>query len=448
MPQVMEQTDSFAADFQRVAARAAAGPWAFFSDRRRRAFARFAEMGFPTTKMEEWRFTNVQPIAKTAFQLAENTGSEVTADTLASLAFGGVSSARIVFVDGRYRPDLSILRSLPKGVAVTGLAAALTGEHADLVREHLGRYADESADAFTALNTAFVEDGAFIHIGRNLKIDAPIHMLFFATDADRPLASHPRNLIIAEHGSHATVIENYVSHSQNVYFSNAVTEACVGPNAELHHYLLERESEASFNIATLRADQDRDSRFESHSVLLGGAIARNNIHLELVGENAYAMINGLYLPHRDQHMDNHMRVVHAAPNCGSRQFYRGILDDHAKAVFSGRIVVNEGAQKTDAVQHNSNLLLSNDAQIDTKPQLEIYADDVKCTHGATTGQIDEDALFYLQARGLSEEAARGMLIYAFAHESIDRMDIEAIRRPLEKLLVTRLPQMSLMDNLL
>lgn len=446
MVDVMEQQDVHGAEFERLLGRLDAA-WGYFQPARERAFARFRELGFPTTKHEEWRFTNVAPIAKGEFVPADGGGTvaAITAADVEQLSFGGISSARLVFIDGRYRADLSVARSLPRGVTAMNLAEAVRTQP-ELVRKHLGRYADTS-DAFTALNTAMLEDGAFVHIDRNVVLEAPIHLLLISTPGNsgaRPTVSHPRHLVIAESGSNATVVEHYVAPNGGVYWSNAVTEVHTAPNAELHHYLIERESVESFNIATLRVQQERDSRFESHTVLLGGRLVRNNVHVELAGENCYSVINGLYLPTETQHHDNHMRVVHAAPHCDSRQFYKGILKDQAHGVFSGRIVVREGAQKTDAKQTNRNLLLSDEAVIDTKPQLEIYADDVKCTHGATTGQIDEGALFYLMARGLPREDALGLLIYAFAHESLERMTIAPVRAALEKLLMEKLPQTRMM----
>jgi Fe-S cluster assembly protein SufD len=413
---------------------------------RETAFARFTQLGFPTTKNEEWRFTNVGPIARTNFALGAGSGSISHADIEAN-SFGGVSSARVVFVNGRFRADLSAMSQLPRGVRVLNMAQALA-ELPDLVQTHLAKLADFSADAFTALNTAFIEDGSVVHIERDTHLEEPIHLLLLATDALHPLVSHPRHLIVAEAGSSATVVEHYVSLGQGAGFSNAVTEAVVAPHADLRHYLLERENFASFNVQSLALRQDHDSKFESHSVLLGGAIVRNNITATLAGPRCLSLINGLYLPRGTQHMDNHMRVVHAAEHCDSRQFYKGILDDKSSAVFSGRIVVNPGAQKTDAKQTNRNLLLSDDAVIDTKPQLEIYADDVKCTHGATTGRLDENALFYLRSRGIPTDIARGLLIYAFAHEALERMTIEPIRRRLERLLVERLPHGKVLEQLI
>ena len=287
---------------------------------------------------------------------------------------------------------------------------------------HLGRYADTQRDPFCALNTAFIGDGAYVHVARGVVVDAPIYLLYLSTKENAPTMTHPRNLIVAEDQSQVAVIEDYASvGGESVVFSNAVTELIAGESTVAQHYLIEREHLKAFNVQTLRIQQGRSANVASHSVLLGGGLVRNNVHPVLAGEGGECLINGLFMGTGRQHLDNYMHVEHAAPHCGSRQFYNGILDGHAHGVFHGRIVVHKAAQKTDAKQTNRNLLLSDDAQIDTKPQLEIYADDVKCTHGATIGQIEENALFYLQSRGISELEARKLLLMAFAEECVDRM---------------------------
>jgi Fe-S cluster assembly protein SufD len=438
---VIEQQNVYYADFGGVQERTAADrKW--LRDLRDGGMAAFRRLGFPTTKHEEWRFTNVQPIASTPFVLADGQAAVAPGDAERA-GFGGASAARLVFVDGRYRPQLSRVRAVPEGVKVSSLGQALAAGD-PVVRQHLGRYARAEDDAFDALNTAFIEDGAFIHIGREATLDAPIHLLYISTASEQPQATHPRNLIIAEPGSSATVVENYISLTDGVYFANAVTEVVVTPNAQLHHYLLERDSEQAYSICTLRVHQDRDSQFESHTALLGGAIVRNNVHVELRGPGCHSLINGLYLPRGEQQHDNHMRIVHAAERCDSRQFYKGIINDQAKAVFSGRIIVRPEGQKTDAKQTNRNLLLSTQATANARPQLEIYADDVKCTHGATTGHLDEEALHYLRSRGIDKDTARGLLVYAFAQESLERMTVEPIRKTLERLMIERLPQSQLL----
>jgi Fe-S cluster assembly protein SufD len=303
------------------------------------------------------------------------------------------------------------------------------------VEAHLGRYLEIRRDPFSALNTAFIEDGAYIHIGKGVVLEAPIHLLFISVAHGAPTVNHPRNLMIAEENSQATFIEDYISLGQGERaLCNTATELIVGDHSVISHYMIEREHDQAFNVSTLRIQQGRSADVSSHSVLVGGAIVRNNVHPVLAGEGGECLINGLFVGSGRQHLDNYMLVEHASPHCGSRQFYNGILDGHAHGVFHGRIIVHKDAQKTDAKQTNRNLLLSDTAQIDTKPQLEIYADDVKCTHGATIGQIEENSLFYLRSRGIDEASARRLLLMAFASECLDRMKEGPARTHVESLI--------------
>jgi Fe-S cluster assembly protein SufD len=399
---------------------------------RRDAFARFCEVGFPTTHDEDWRFTNVSAIAQTAFRLTPNRRVRLSQQELEPYRVAGVA-CQLVFVNGCFARELSLPGKLPDAVKVSGLAAEISS-NAGAIEPHLGRYLDIRRDAFCALNTAFVEDGAYVHIPKGTLVEEPICLLFVSTADDAPSMSHPRNLIVAEEDSQATFVEDYVSLDGGAVFCNTVTELVAGDHTVLSHYMIEREHKEAFNISTLRIQQGRSANIASHSVLLGGALVRNNVHPVLAGEGGECLINGLFVGDGHQHLDNYMLVEHASPHCGSRQFYNGILDGHAHGVFHGRIIVHKDAQKTDAKQTNRNLLLSDDAQIDTKPQLEIYADDVKCTHGATIGQIEGDALFYLRSRGIDEESARKLLLFAFASECLDRMKQGPVRKHVEGLI--------------
>lgn len=395
------------------------------------AFARFCETGFPTTRDEDWRFTSVAAIAKTVFRPAS--AAKLTAEDVAPYRVEGVA-AQIVFVNGRFAPELSQLEALPKGLTVTGLREQIES-HPEEVAKHLGRYADVRRDPFCALNTAFIDDGAYVHVARGVVVEAPVYLLYLSTAEDAATVTHPRNLIVAEDESQLAVIEDYASvGGEAVALSNAVTELVAGESTTAQHYLIEREHLKAYNVQTLRIQQGRSANVASHSLLLGGGLVRNNVHPVLAGEGGECLINGLYLGTGRQHLDNYMHVEHASPHCSSRQFYNGILDQQAHGVFHGRIVVHKDAQKTDAKQTNRNLLLSDDAQIDTKPQLEIYADDVKCTHGATIGQIEENALFYLQSRGISEAEARKLLLLAFAEECVERMHSTVAREFIEGLI--------------
>lgn len=432
MSAVTYAQDSYLESFARFEEGAAGSDQEWLRSIRRSAMDRFSELGFPTTHEEDWRFTNVAPIAETSFRLAQDGPVEPTRRELERFGFSDLAGIRLVFVNGRYEPGLSWLQRLPEGVRVGSLVHELTTDPGAL-EQHLGRYADHQHDAFCALNTAFMEDGAFVLIPRRTVLSEPISLLYVSAPTADPAITHPRNLIVAGEESQATIVEDYVSLSGDVHFSNVVTEVVVGENSVLSHYRIERESTQAFHVSTLRVQQGRTSDVASHSLLLGGALVRNNVHAVLAGDGGECLINGLFMGTGEQHLDNYMKVEHAAPHCNSRQFYNGILDGRSRGVFHGRIIVHKDAQKTNAKQTNRNLLLSDEAQIDTKPQLEIHADDVKCTHGATIGQIDEDAIFYLRSRGIGEAAARTLLLSAFAGESLGRVKNELIRKHLEGL---------------
>jgi len=415
-------------DFERVAV-GHDQPW--LRNLRAEAFARFCQVGLPTTRDEDWRFTNISAIAQTQFRLAAKT--TVAKDSLAGLRFTE-AACQLVFVNGHFAPELSSLDKVQKGVTVNGLAKEIAAKSAH-VENHLGRYLNIQRDAFCALNTAFAEDGAFVHVRRGAAVEHPIYLLFVSTPTDAPSMNHPRNLFVVEEESQVAIVEDYVSLGDTAgSLCNTATELVAKDGAIVSHYMIEREDKQSFNISTLRIEQGRNANVASHSVLLGGGIVRNNVHPVLAGEGTECLINGLFVGNGKQHLDNYMLVEHAKPHCSSRQFYNGILDDSAHGVFHGRIIVHKDAQKTDAKQTNRNLLLSDNAQIDTKPQLEIYADDVKCTHGATIGQIEENALFYLRSRGIDETSARKLLLMAFAGECLDRMREDSVRSSIEKLL--------------
>ena len=427
-----EQVQSWLDNFTEFEKTAPGAKLAWLKRLREDAFARFCEAGFPTSRDEDWRFTNVSVIARTIFRPAS--AAKLTKEQLPAVQSEGATSATLVFVNGRFAKELSHLDKLPKGLTVASLREQIESRP-ETIEKHLGRYADTQRDPFVALNTAFIGDGAYVHVPRGVVVAEPIYLLYLSTEEAAPTVTHPRNLIVAENESQVAVIEDYASiGGESVAFSNAVTELVAGESTVAQHYLVEREHLKAFNVSTLRIQQGRSAHGASHSLLLGGGLVRNNVHPVLAGEGGECLINGLFLGTGRQHLDNYMHVEHASPHCGSRQFYNGILDGHAHGVFHGRIVVHKDAQKTDAKQTNRNLLLSDDAQIDTKPQLEIYADDVKCTHGATIGQIEENALFYLRSRGISEAEARKLLLLAFAEECVERMHSATAREHIESLI--------------
>lgn len=398
------------------------------------AHSRLVEMGFPARDNEEWRFTDIRPLL--AHRFAPAPQGIVDAN---SYQFD--DSHTLVFVNGRFRPELSQVdsQSLPSGAVVTNLADALVN-HASLLESHLGRYADFQAQPFTALNTAFLEEGAFVYLPKSAVVEKPIHLLFLSSGSEQPFATQARTLIVAEENSRAQVVESYAGPAGAVYFTNAVTEVALAPYALVDHYKLQRESVSAYHIATMAVNLKRDANFSSHSMTFGGAIARNEVSALLGGEHIECTLNGLYLADGDRLVDNHTAIDHAMPNCNSHEIYKGILDGRSRGVFNGKIYVREDAQKTDAKQTNRTLLLSDEAQILTKPQLEIFADDVKCTHGATVGQLDAGQLFYLRSRGLPISEARALLIYAFAGDIVNRIKVPAVREALDAVLLALLPK--------
>ena len=400
---------------------------------RRDAIAHFTATGFPTNRDEEWRFTNIAPLTRIDFELAAKTDEPATAN-IAPLRYGLPGP---VFVDGHFAPSLSQLDALPQGVVVKNLRAAFN-EDADLVSRYIGQDAMSEEQAFTALNTAFVQDGVLIYLPQGTVLDTPLHTLFLSTGAKANAVSHPRVLVVAEAHAEATLVESYAGLGVEVYLTNSVCEINVGENASIDHYRVQREAPTAFHISATHVREARSARFRSTSITLGGSLTRNHVHTALMGEGIDSTLNGLYIENGSQHVDNHTLIEHAQPNCQSHEFYKGVLDDEASGVFRGKIHVHQAAQKTDAYQANQNLLLSDSAKIDTKPQLEIYADDVKCSHGATIGQLDADAIFYLRSRGIGHREALRVLTRAFVGEVLDRVRIDGLRDELDRLVTERL----------
>jgi Fe-S cluster assembly protein SufD len=422
--------------FDRFEKKLGAPQWVF--PLRKAGIARFAELGFPTTQDEDWRFTSVAPIAKLPFRpILDTAGEPVTADTLSSLPLFNLPATRLVFLNGHYAPELSPVGDLPPGVTVTSLAAALNAGRPEL-ETHLARYARQEKQPFTALNTAFFQDGAFISVADGVVLDTPIHLVFITSATESGATTNPRVLLLAGKQSKITLIEQYWGEGSTSYFTNAVVEIVAEDEACVEHCKFQDEGPGAFHIAALHVQAGRASNVISHSISFGARLARNNIRTVLAGEGLECTLNGLYITRQDQLADHHMVVEHAKPHCASHEYFNGILDGKSKGVFHGRILVRRDAQKTDAKQTNKNLLLSDTATVDTKPQLEIYADDVKCTHGATIGQLNEEGIFYLRARGISKETATRMLIHAFAGEIIERIRHEALREQMDRLVWNRL----------
>jgi Fe-S cluster assembly protein SufD len=442
MTQLMDVTERYVADFRAFASNGAASAPAWLKEIREAAIARFAELGFPSMKQEEWRFTNTAPIAETAFAWSHRgVGGGATRAQFESPPGTGTRAARVVFVDGAFAPDLSSVEDLPPGVRAGSLAAALKTAP-DLARTHLAHYAPYQASPFAALNTAFLADGAFVHVPAGVQLDRPIELVFVASAGADPFVSHPRSLVVVEPGAKATVVESYVAQNDALYWTNAVTEVTVGDGAQVEYYRMQRESRQAYHVATTHTIQGRDSVLRLHPITLGAGLARHDIYTALAGSGAELVLNGFYLLRGKQHADHHTVIDHVQPHCTSHEFFNGILGEHAHGVFTGRIIVRPGAQRTDSKQTNNNLLLSAEARADSQPQLEIYADDVKCTHGSTMGPLDEMALYYLQSRGLSPEMAAGMLTYGFAAEILGRMGHTDLRRELDHVIRVRLADRS------
>jgi Fe-S cluster assembly protein SufD len=441
MVRAKEAVQRYLAGFQEDDQEAGAQLSSWIRPVRRSAIDRFVELGFPGKKQEEWRFTDLAPLAALPFEPANGRSDEVTREQFRELAVGADAANHLVFVNGRFVRRLSSTGALPSDVFVGSLAEVVVArpdQGLPGVTTHLARGAQFGDHAFVALNTAFIRDGALVYVPPGRKIDEPIYVTHLSTAPGRPGVSHPRNLIVATEGSEVRVLESYVGPEGHVYFANAVTEIVLGEGAVCDHYKLQRESSQAFHLGTVHVRQQRASRFASHWVSLGGKLVRNEVNVSLEGEGCECTLDGLYLADGQRHVDNRTRIDHAAPHCHSFERYKGILDDRARGVFCGKIYVHQDAQKTDAKQGSQVLLLSDEAKIDAKPQLEIYADDVKCTHGATVGQIDPEALFYLRSRGIDQTTARNLLIYAFANEVVGRIGLDSVRNHLETtLLATR-----------
>jgi Fe-S cluster assembly protein SufD len=403
MTAVMEDKDVYLTSFTRLEKALPAAP-GWLGTLRQTAIERFAALGFPTLDDEEWQFTPLTPLTRQPFELAPAAAPRI------------VSAA-----------------PLPTGVIACSVADAIA-KHSELIQPHLGKYADYEEHAFPALNTAFLQDGVFLYIPQNGVVESPITLEFIAPEDRRPLVSHRRTLVVAEPNSQASIVVRYRGRAGAVYFTNAVSEFVLGEGAIIECPILQQESDAASHVHTLQVNQAQDSRFTTHSITLGGRLVRNDVNVTLGAEGCECTLNGLYMANGEQVVDNHTLIEHAKPHCASHELYKGILDGKARGVFRGKIHVYPDAQKTDAKQTNQTLLLSEDATINTKPQLEIYADDVKCTHGATVGQLDAEAMFYLRSRGLAKSEARALLTYAFANDIISRLKTDSLRAELEDLI--------------
>ena len=467
--------NSYVSEFERFDEAHGASSPSWLRAMRQKAMTRFTSLGFPTTRQEEWRFTSVAPIAERVFRLSVDGGEGLRKEHLKPFRFATSDVLEIVLVNGRFAPQLSAIGQLPAGVLVRSLADVLSRDPGR-VAAHLARHADFETQPFAALNTAFLSDGAVIEIAPNAVIGPPVHVIFVSVSAGE--SSHPRVLVLAGRNSQVRLVESYVGlepgrsklrpydfempgrgrarphgpraeegEAHSAIFTNAVTEIVLDDGAVVDHCRVQREATAdAFHISTTQLHLSHSSAFTSHAFTFGGAIVRNDVNVLFAGEGGDCTLNGLYLADGSRLVDTHTVIDHARAHCGSHEFYKGILGGRARAVFNGKILVRPDAQKTDAKQTNKTLLLSDDAQINTKPQLEIFANDVKCTHGATVGQLSADALFYAQSRGIDRRAAMEMLIHAFAADITGRVRIDALREHLDRVLVEALATDSLAVN--
>ncbi len=411
------------------------------SDLRAAGAAAANELGLPTTKLESWRFTSLKAMEGIEFAVPGAVPTSVPASALQPFAIEDLDVARAVFIDGVFSEELSDLAGM-EPARVMLLSEAVHAAEDDL-RDRLGSLMREPQDGLEALNQSRMDDGVVVLVPDGARIERPLEVLCVSTGQGPAVAWHPRHVVIAGRGSLVRVLEHSVAMTDDaVGLTNSATEVFADEDAKVEHYFLERDSRSSFNISTLATRQEARSDVHSHTVLLGGRIVRNNVQPTLVGSQAHCLINGLYVGDGEQQLDNAMRVRHAAPDCQSRQHYKGIMNGESKGVFTGRIIVDKAGQQTDAVQTSRAMLLSESARATARPQLEIYADDVKCTHGATTGRVDDEAVFYFMSRGLSEEVARAMLIYAFAAAGFNRMDLVPVRKLLAREMIAKLPKAS------
>ena len=441
MNTVKEQEGTYLASFTRLESALNQHAPEWLPKLRRSAIESFAELGFPTTHDEEWLYTSVSALASTPFEPARVKLTEELRQKIERLPLADLGCSRLTFVNGNFVPELSKVREVPKGLKAGSMASAWK-THGALIERHLGRYADAKTHAFVALNTAFFQDGTFIEVPKGAILQKPLHVLQISYGGGRPTVSHPRNLIVVGETGQASIIETFVSLDDDTTFTNTVTEIVAGEGALVDYTKVQQESDAAYHYARVQVQQERSSNVATHSIQLGGLWTREEVTAVLDGEGAESHLYGLYVIGGRQHVDNHTIIDHAKPHCPSREVYKGVLDGKSQGVFNGKIIVRPDAQKTDSKQSNKNLLLSEDAIINTKPQLEIYADDVKCTHGATVGQIDPEAVFYLRSRGIDVHDAKKLLTFAFANDVMERIKYQPLRERLAERMYARLASRS------
>jgi Fe-S cluster assembly protein SufD len=435
MDNTIEIKDWYISNFGEFEKRLNGGKQSSIHQKRKEALSNFSKLEFPTTKDEEWKYTSIAPILKYNF-IPSFEKRTIKKEFIKSLLFDEMEHSLIVFINGRYSEGNSILLNLPEGVIVGSIAEEIKNKN-EVLLKYFGKYADHQNQIFTALSTAYTEDGAFIYIPAEKIVEEPIHIIFITDSSNEKVLTQPRNLFIAEKNSQVTIIEHYVSIDQGIYFTNAVTEIVAEENAVVDHIKLQEESKKAFHIARMEVDQEKNSNFSSHLISTGAELTRNDFNARFNDEGGECTLNGLYMIDSNQLFDAHTLMDHAKPHCNSHEHYKGILDDKSRGVFNGKVIVRQDAQKTNAFQENNNILLSDNAMVNTKPQLEIFADDVKCSHGATIGQMDDEAKFYLKSRGIGEEASKRILLHAFASDVVTSIKIESVRNYIEEIITKK-----------
>ncbi|MGH8657651.1 MAG: Fe-S cluster assembly protein SufD [Gammaproteobacteria bacterium] len=430
--------EHYAREFARVGPDLPGAKIPIIANYRRRAMARFHQTGFPTTRLENWKYTDVAPIARRPFRLATVEDRPLEENALRDLRFVDLSCHELVFVNGHFAPHLSNPDGLPDGASARNLAQVLAGEP-ELFHDYVRYRPTAEEPGFDALNSAFVSDGLLLTLAPGTMLEKPIHLLFVSRPSETAIVSHPRVIIEAAEGCRVRVLESYRNVSECANFTNAVTEIRAGAGSVLEHYKILDEGAGAYHIGRLSISQCTASQVMSHAIAFGAALSRSDIHVTLDGEGAQVTLNGLYLVEGREHVDFHTRIDHTQPSTRSRETYKGVLNGSGRGIFNGKVVVHKGAQKADAALSNKNLLLSKHAEANTKPELEIYADDVACSHAATVSQLDENQLFYLRSRGIDRQVGLALLTYAFADDVIARIQIEPVRHALEQTLLGHLP---------
>lgn len=425
-----------------LAAAEASEAWAGYATdwhapKRQRAIARFAELGFPSTHQENWKYTDISSLLKHDFEPSVPACEQMRFADLESLQVPEAARATLVFLDGFYCPELSIVDPLPNGVIFDDVRRVAVADGAAGLKDCYESILPVDSEPFVALNSAMTQGGAFLFVPKDVELDYPVHVLYLSGSAGGPTVAHPRTLVVAGRNSRATIVETFASASGHATFTNAAAEVIVGEGAAIEHYRVQRENTASFHIGATDARVLGSGRYSSVAVAVGAALSRHDLRVVLAEQGAECQIDGIYVLASSQHTDNHTRIDHSVPNCSSQQLYKGVLDEQARAVFNGKVVVHRDAQKTVAHQTNKNLVLSDRARVDTKPELEIFADDVVCTHGAAVGSLDEDEQFYLASRGIDPNTARGLLTYGFAEEVVGEIKIDSVRQHLDDFLASR-----------